>query len=504
MIDAENLNWLLSHFDLGASTAENDPLLEEAKIETQEFQDLYWHDRIDIIKGMKGSGKTAIYRLFSFLQDFLIDKKQLYCVFGIEPTGDPVFRIYEKEFEEFNEIEFQNFWSVYFIALVYNLIYTNQKLKTLLSDSLGDLNKILSSIGLKFSNEGFTLKDSIFSIQKMLRNNKIKLGVETRIDPTTGYVSSVSPILEIDPKAAQDISTRPIYLTDFRGKLTTILKNKGVTIWVMLDRLDEVFPHRSEVEKIGLRGLLKASYNFSGVSLRVKIFLRDDIMEYLAADGFTALTHVADRCSSTMSWSKEELQYLIIKRISAISLFADHFKINKNLIDSDKNYRERVFYSIFPERIGKTLTMDWIYTKCADGNNIVTPRDMIDFFKFAKSEQFKQYKLNPKPQEYLISPETFKKALEDLSKNKKEKFLFAEFPHLKQNFFKFEGGYSEYDKEAIAKLLGSDHLKIVDTLKSIGFIKYIPKSAIYQIPAIWRKGLNVRRGKAFKKKVNKT
>ena len=30
MIEAEKLKWLLSQFDLGASTAENDPLLETA------------------------------------------------------------------------------------------------------------------------------------------------------------------------------------------------------------------------------------------------------------------------------------------------------------------------------------------------------------------------------------------------------------------------------------------------------------------------------------------
>ncbi len=57
----------LDAFDLGASTAEKDTLLESAQIETQEFNDLYRHDRIDIVRGMKGSGKTALYRLFFFL-----------------------------------------------------------------------------------------------------------------------------------------------------------------------------------------------------------------------------------------------------------------------------------------------------------------------------------------------------------------------------------------------------------------------------------------------------
>jgi hypothetical protein len=500
MIEAKQLKWLLSEFDLGASTAENDPLLETAKIETQEFHDLYWHDRIDIIKGMKGAGKTALYRLFYFLQDYSIEKNGIYCVFGIEPTGDPIFRIYEKEFEQFTEIEFQNFWSIYFISLVYQLIHKTPKLKELLADDLKELDDIISEIGLKFTKKGFGLKNSISSIINLFNTKKIKIGVEGKIDSLTGQLSSFGPTLELTPEAANEISIRPIYLADFKNNLTTILKNKGIKVWVMLDRLDEVFAHRSNVEKIGLRGLLKASYNFSRPNLRTKIFLRDDIMEYLVADGFTAFTHISDRCSQTMSWSKEELQYLIIKRISALKGLVSHFEINKDLIDKDKSYREQLFYKIFPERIGKTLTMDWIYTKCADGNDIVTPRDMIDLFKFAKAEQFKQYKLNPKSQDYLISAETFKKAIDELSKHKKEKFLFAEFPHLKEYFLKFEGKYSEYDKESIAKLLNSDHIKIIDTLKSIGFLKHISKSGSYKIPTIWRKGLNIRSRKISIKK----
>jgi hypothetical protein len=495
MIPAEKLNWLLSEFDLGTSTAENDPLLEAAKIETQEFHDLYWHDRIDIIKGIKGSGKTAIYRLFSLLQELLIRKNSLFCVFGVEPTGDPVFRIYQKEFEQFNEIEFQNFWSVYFIALVYNLIHNTPKLRSLLSNDLPEINNILSNIGLNFTRNSFTLKETISTIQKIFSNKKFKIGLKTSFDPATSQLASVSPILEIDPKNTETISTRPIYMTNLKDQLADILIKSNIKIWVMLDRLDEVFPHRSEVEKKGLRGLLKASYNFSHPNLRTKIFLRDDIMEYLATDGFTALTHVTDRCSSTMSWSKEELLHLITKRISALPLFVKYFEIDQNLIDSDKLYRKQIFYKLFPQRIGKTLTMDWIYAKCADANNIVTPRDMIDLFKFAKSEQFRQHKLNPKAQEYLILTETLKKALEELSKHKKEKFLLAEFPHLKDLFLKFEGGYSEYDKESMNNILGTNYLKIIDTLKSIGFIKYIPKSAAYKIPVIWRKGLNIRRGK---------
>jgi hypothetical protein len=500
MITSDMLQYLLFQFDLGASTAENDPLLEKAKIETQQFHDLFWHDRIDIVKGIKGAGKTALYRLFFFLQSYLIEKKNLYCVFGVEATGDPIFRLYKKEFEDYSEIEFENFWNIYFIALVYYLINTTPELKQKLQHDLAKIDEILSDIGLKFTKNQFTLTESISSIQKLFRSSKFTVGIKAEIDQRSGLMKSIGPVLEIDPRQAEEVSKRPLYVAGFREELTKIISSHAIKIWLMLDRLDEVFPHRSEIEKKGLRGLLKASYNLSNPNLRVKIFLRDDIIEYLASEGFTALTHVIDRCSSTMSWSKDELLHLITKRISSLEAFKNYYEIDIKLIDTDKAYREALFYNIFPKKIGKTATMDWIFSNCADSNNIVTPRDMIDLFKFAKAEQLKQYRLNPREQENLIQRETFKKALDELSRHKKDTFLFAEFPHLKAQFLKFEGNCSEYDQASIGEYLGSDYPKILDDLKSIGFIRYIPKSGTYKIPVIWRKGLNIRRAKKLAKK----
>jgi len=499
MIQSSMHEFLLSEFDLGASTAENDPLLEIAKIETQEWNDLYWHDRIDLIRGIKGSGKTALYRLFSLLQSYIIEKRNTYCVFGVEPSGDPIFKLYQNDFANFNEYEFENFWCIYFISLVYNLIYSTEDLKSLLKNDLSRIDIILLRMGLKFSKDGFSRKDSITSYLKTITKSKMSFGIKTDIDPITSF-PSFTPTFEIDPKDAEELSSRPIYIAEFRDELAKLLNNKNIRIWVMLDRLDEVFPHRSDVEKIGLRSLLKASYNFSHPNLRTKIFMRDDIIGYLAADGFTALTHVTDRSSSTMSWSKDELLYLIVKRISAISHLQTYFKIDQEKVNTDKEYREHVFASLFSSKIGKMNTMDWLYSNCSDANNIVTPRDMIDFFKFAKSEQYKKHKLNPKNQEYLISEDCFKKALDDLSAHKKDTFLFAEFPHLKEVFLKFEGAHSEYDKQSLENLLGPEYLKIIDDLRGIGFIKHIPKSGTYKISSIWRKGLNVRRGKAHVKR----
>lgn len=497
MIEKEDVGWQLDQFDLGASTAENDPLLEVAKIETQEFYDLYIHDRIDIVKGIKGAGKTALYRLFWILRNHMIDKKSTYCIFGIEPTGDPIFRQFQSDFGNYGEIEFENFWGIYLIALVYKVVFTADRLRNQLNnDDITIIDNTLLKMGIRISKEDFDLKDITCSIFDRIKKCKIQLGLETKINPATAQLIAFKPTLELDPSSLGEISKKPLYLADFRNAMVEILKKYNLKIWIMLDRLDEVFPHRSQTEYCGLRGLLKAAYNFTDPYLRVKIFLREDIIDYLAAKGFTALTHVTDRCSSTMSWSKDNILYLIVKRISANSIFARHYNLNINKIDDDKAYREEVFNKFFPRKIGKAPTLDWLCVNCADSNNTITPRDVIDFFKFAKAEQFKKFKLNPQDQEVLITSDIFKLALEELSKRKKATYLFAEFPHLKEFIIKFEGGYTEYTTESLQKILGEKWQMIIEELRSIGFIRFVPKKATYKIPAIWRKGLSIKRGRS--------
>jgi hypothetical protein len=56
----------------------------------------------------------------------------------------------------------------------------------------------------------------------------------------------------------------------------------------MVDRLDEIFPRRSAVERKALRGLLRATRFFSSDGIRVKIFLRDNKAFFLKVPKITS------------------------------------------------------------------------------------------------------------------------------------------------------------------------------------------------------------------------
>lgn len=73
----EQLSKLLEHIDFGSSIAEKDELLETARVETSVFTDLL-NDKVDLIPGTKGSGKSALYRIFvDFLAEHLLISRKL-------------------------------------------------------------------------------------------------------------------------------------------------------------------------------------------------------------------------------------------------------------------------------------------------------------------------------------------------------------------------------------------------------------------------------------------
>jgi ABC-type amino acid transport substrate-binding protein len=82
---------LLPKLDLGASVAEFDDALEKYFVETDTFRALV-DDRVDIVAGDKGTGKTAIYRILQKRFGKLAKLQNVEVVPAFNPTGNPVFQ----------------------------------------------------------------------------------------------------------------------------------------------------------------------------------------------------------------------------------------------------------------------------------------------------------------------------------------------------------------------------------------------------------------------------
>jgi hypothetical protein len=162
---------------------------------------------------------------------------------------------------------------------------------------------------------------------------------------------------------------------------------------MMVDRLDEIFPRRSETETRALRGLLRTLKIFTSDVIRVKLFLRDDILEQVTAggEGFTALTHVTARQADSLRWSEDQILTLIINRLSASDELCRFVGLDIDQLKASRDYRKDAFHKVFPPTVhsgsNQSATLRWVYTHTRDGRGVVTPRDVIDLLARAKQHQ---------------------------------------------------------------------------------------------------------------------
>src|SRR5580704_4283026 len=135
------LSELLRGLDLGSSVAESDTLLEAARIETSAFGDLL-NDRVDLVPGTKGSGKSALFRIFvDFLPDILLQNRKVVIAHGIQAPGDPVFHAFTERFSKLSEEEFVSFWCIYLVSLAHEQFIKGARYRDLLDNAGSEIVK---------------------------------------------------------------------------------------------------------------------------------------------------------------------------------------------------------------------------------------------------------------------------------------------------------------------------------------------------------------------------
>lgn len=496
--NCEALRRLIDTLDFGSSTAEKDTLLETARIETSVFTDIV-ADRVDLIRGTKGSGKTALFRIFTkHLTQHVYDTERIVIINGVEePAGDPIFQAFKPRFEELQELDLHNFWRVYLVALINRHVFNAQQLQKVLRPVRKDIDQfqqICREHNFPFEKKA---KGLVYIVDWALSAaRQLRYGATVTSDGTIKV--SVEPTSQKSARLGDVPQDTPIFINEIRTKLLDILQKVDLRVWVMIDRLDEVFPRRSDLETKALRSLLLTTNSFPDHRLRLKLFLRDDIFRSLIdpESGFTALTHVTDRASDILNWDPDLICKLIVKRIYCYEIFRKHFDVNAERLDNDKEYQLECFHHIFPQRAGRSMkTLDWIYSYCQDGQGVVTPRDIIDLLQYARSEQMNIFNKAPQKVKDVMSFEALKYGYQKMSERRVTTYLQAEFPHLWNRYIsRLENQKSTFTREALNRILETDDNRIAKTLVDVGVLSFVPKKAVYTVPHLYRWGMKMIQG----------
>jgi len=506
----KTLSTLLQGLDLGSSVAELDTALEAAMIDTSALSDLL-NDRVDLIPGTKGSGKSALFRIFvDFLPDLLLRQRKVVIAHGVQAPGDPVFHAFTDRFSQLSENEFVSFWCIYLVSLAHEQFIKGDRYREFLAQAGAEIN-IFRTACLNAKIPEVEAKKSLRSILEWSLHVLQTWRPRIKFQPP-GEVGE----FELDlfgskrdeyteqPDGADEAGL-PKYLNDVKDSLEAVLQACKLSLWLMVDRLDEVFPRRSDVERTALRGLLRAMRYFSSPCVRVKVFLRDDMLEEVVRteEGFTALTHVTVRQADTLRWTQDQILAMVVKRIFASKRLAAYLKIDRDQLEARASYRKQAFDLVFPPTVFKgakqSTTVRWICNHCADGRGVVTPRDVLDLLIRAKQRQQDLYSADLEgASEFVIGGPAIQYGFEELSKRKRDTYLRAEFPHLWKDIEKFQAGKTDYDGLLLATLLGSRWKLTVENLVSIGFLSKGKKGGeeVFSIPFLYRHGMDVTQGRA--------
>ena len=378
---------LLTKLSFGESIAE----YEAQKLKDYFFETEYWkllrNGTNDIIYGAKGSGKSALYMSISNDVDNLFDEN-IFLVHAENPSGNTAFSNLKNE-PPTSESELIKLWKLYFVVMISN-IFTDYDLKDEFSTKI---RKILNDCEL------IPAQNRLSSILKVCLDfvnsftNSKEISTTAEIDSVTGFYSGQKFSLVFGETSKKDFDSGKVPLDYLYELITDCLDRNNINVWIIIDRLDVAFIESEELETNALRALFKTYLDLITYSrIKLKIFLRDDIWEKITVEGFREASHITK--FQKITWSKESLLNLIIRRILDNEHLVEDYSLDKKEILQDFNKQEELFYFFFPKQIDngskKPATIDWMLSRTKDGKGINTPRELIQLFNNARNVQIKK------------------------------------------------------------------------------------------------------------------
>lgn len=490
---------VLENLYLGNSVAEFDEDLPKYFVRNAAFNNLV-NGRADLIAGDKGTGKSAIFRYLADQSASIAPLKNVEIVPGFNLTGNPIFSNL-KQAGDLDEQSYIVIWKTYIFSLLANWIL--DILDGQRNKSLKELDWLLTTkLGLRCKNEN---PSGIFSnlvgwAKKHLVPTAI--GVESTID--TFGLPVFTPRVELGERdAGSDESDELLsYIPDDNALrlLHDVLVEFDLHIWVLLDRLDEAFITLPDIEKPALRALLRTYldlHEFERIGL--KLFVRKDLFRKIVSGGFVNLTHISAR-RVEIEWYKDDLMTVLCERIRQ----SDHFL---ELVQGQNFTDRQLFSALFPYRLGNgrnhPITWRWMLSHIRDGNNVYSPRNLIDLVNKAIHQQIRReqrFKRKFEKNQPLIEPQSLRLAYQQLSQERVVDTLLAEVnDEVKLLIEALRNGKSEHNLESLKQLFGIPNdthvLSYASALRDIGLFEIRGQS--FEIPHLYRHGLSIKRGKAF-------
>jgi hypothetical protein len=489
---------ILTDLELGSDVAESDEHLRRYFVETSVFQDVI-HDETDLVLGPKGSGKTALFRMLSDPRFEIpaLEDTDVLPAFNIQ--GTVFFQDLYSRRDSLTERSLRQLWAAYILSLAGNRFVADNPTSPFSPQIEAALRRA----------ELFTLDSDTRLIWKSLVGTFRRLMdpkmLKGRLDIPGG--AGFEAEAQYEPQSTSSKSLAPAWMSsDFDPDTLAQLVTDGLygqfrRYWILFDRLDEAFQEDADLEKLALRALMRASADLSsyGPSVRVKLFLRTDVLDRITEDaGFVNITHLR---SLKITWTRPHIRDMISKRLveseylKHYSLLVRQDPINALLASVDETPKRR------RGSVGqgvKTGPLAYILEKTADASGEPNPRNVVSFLREAKSFELQRCSLNDRDlgaQESIVTQDSMVKAWRRISERRLTDTLFAEYNYLRSAVQKFRNGPQQFDGPYLADTVGLpmrsvEYDRLVSDLCYAGFL-HLTGKRLYRIPDLYRPALGL-------------
>jgi hypothetical protein len=490
---------LLQQISFGARVAEEETSeLASYFVETDQWGRLF-RGEVDIIKGDKGAGKSAIYSLLAAKATELFDKSIL-LIPAEKPRGTPAFKELVTD-PPASEAEFAGLWKLYIITLIAQA--TNDY--GINNEHSRDLRTRLADQGLieKEFDLSRLLKSSMNYVRSWFRPKLIEATVS--VDAATGRHVFTGKITPGEPDA-EERSIGVISIDQLASIAEKALAAAGYQVWVLLDRLDVAFAETHELEKNALRAPFRVYRDFTGFDhIKLKVFIRSDIWKRIVDEGFREASHITK--DVVLDWSPAALLNLIIRRVLKNEVPVKEWNIDREAVLRNSSAQSDLFYRLFPKQVDqgpqKPATLAWILSRCADGTGKTAPREVIHLLNTIREEEVKRIERGEAlpPENRLFDKAVLKAALPAVSNARLLQTVYAEYPYVEPLLSKLKGEKTEHTISSLAgiwKQSSEVAQTEADKLVEIGFFQKRGSrdSPTLWVPFLYRDALEMVQGRA--------
>lgn len=474
----------LEALDFGSVNSEFEEELDRLFVRTRDF-DKFLRKHVWLALGAKGTGKSALFELFTRyestareLASGALDDVLIASGTGLGDLSEVATGDLQELRSSAETYDHDRLWRLY-IAIKSGLALDKS-----FRIPRGPLKDLLTAVGNRRDVRVGPLLKDLWVLTVGDAPNEVKVSTHGTSVTLRGG------------KTKLDIVTLLQSVND-------VLHSNGKRLWLLFDKVDEIWPADRQERRRALEGLMTAVMQIRRTypAIQPKVMLRTDLWGEL---DFTNKDHLTDK-RIELEWDSNQLERLLVKRALLPADVWEHVievlpELRGRAIDDwTADECRMALLTVFPSTAypgeREAAIMDWLVERVRDGRDTVLPRDSIVLASSAADYQRDQGEASSPS---LLSRESMRQAFTRTSQIRCEAFL-AEFPDLRAHFARFEGQTkSDFGRKELLDLmegLAPAGEVLLDRLFEIGVIRPDTGRSLtaksFEIPRLYRTGLGL-------------